>query len=283
MVGVSLAGACVTPHQMSRAQRARQPAVVRSANLGEAVLPKTFGPPWPPNEASLLDELGRDAWIHPLGGPVRRMPQSDSRVFGAERPGERPAECRNGHCGVDLGGEIWGEHVHVAHDGVVDRVQRGPNEDHGGSYVRIAHRNGTVFSQYFHLAALPRRIAPGLRVKAGEVIGLLGDSGVKESSPHLHFTISVQPAKDWPEQYIDPEPLVALWPLRVPIGTGSAGTITTAGQPGVPLGSATAKRKRPATRSKPPRESLTRPKPEAAGDKEAADESADTAPAEGTE
>ena len=50
----------------------------------------------------------------------------DSRVFGAVRPGERPAECRNGHCGVDLGGEIWGEQVHAVHDGVVDCVQRTP-------------------------------------------------------------------------------------------------------------------------------------------------------------
>ena len=89
------------------------------------------------------------------------MPVRDSRVFGADRPGDRPIECRKGHCGVDLGGEIWGEQVHAAHDGVVDRVQRDANEAHGGHYVRIAHRNGTVFTQYFHLAAIPRWVEPG--------------------------------------------------------------------------------------------------------------------------
>src|SRR5262249_3521926 len=80
-----------------------------------------------------------DAWIHPLDGPIRRMPMHDGRVFGAERPGERPVECAGGHCGVDLG-ETWGEPVMAVHDGVIDRVQRGPNPDHGGMYVRIAHR-----------------------------------------------------------------------------------------------------------------------------------------------
>ena len=109
-----------------------------------------------------------------------------------------PIECRNGHCGVDLGGEIWGEHVHAVHDGVVDYVQRGANPDHGGTFVRISHRDGTVFTQYFHLAAIPRGLERGRVVKAGDVIGLLGDTGVKESAPHLHFAISVRPSQDGP-------------------------------------------------------------------------------------
>jgi murein DD-endopeptidase MepM/ murein hydrolase activator NlpD len=139
---------------------------------------------------------------------------------------------------VDLGGEIWGEHVHAVHDGVVDWVQRGLNPDHGGRFVRISHRNGTLYTQYFHLAAIPRELERGRLVKGGEVIGLLGDTGVKESAPHLHFTISIRPAKDWPEKYIDPEPLIALWPLRVPIDGSDVGLVTTLGEPGVPLGSA---------------------------------------------
>jgi murein DD-endopeptidase MepM/ murein hydrolase activator NlpD len=197
-----------------------------------------YGPEWPPTDVSLLAALGQDAWIHPLAGPVRRMPRVDSRVFGALRPGSRPIECRNGHCGVDLGGEIWGEHVHAAHDGVVDFVQRGANPDRGGEFVRLSHRDGTVFTQYFHLAAIPRGLERGVHVKSGDVIGLLGDTGVKESAPHLHFAISVRPAKDWPERYIDPEPLIALWPVRVPIDGSEAGLVSTVARPGLPIGSA---------------------------------------------
>jgi murein DD-endopeptidase MepM/ murein hydrolase activator NlpD len=166
------------------------------------------------------------------------MPRSDSRVFGAVRPGDRAVECRNGHCGVDLGGEIWGEHVHAVHDGVVDFVQRGANPDHGGRFVRLSHRNGTLFTQYFHLAAIPRGLERGRVVRGGQVIGLLGDSGVKESGPHLHFTISIRPFKDGPEKYIDPEPLIALWPLRVPLDGSEVGLVTTLADPGIPLGSA---------------------------------------------
>jgi murein DD-endopeptidase MepM/ murein hydrolase activator NlpD len=138
---------------------------------------------------------------------------------------------------VDLGGEIWGEHVRAVHDGVVDFVQRGANPLHGGSFVRISHRGGTVITMYFHLAAIPRRIERGAFVKSGDLIGLVGDTGVEKSAPHLHFSISIRPSPDR-ERYIDPEPLIALWPLRVPIEDGAAGLVTTLAEPGLPLGSA---------------------------------------------
>jgi hypothetical protein len=76
-------------------------------------------------------------------------------------------------------------------------------------------------------------------VKCGDVIGLLGDTGVKNSAPHLHFAMTVRAVKDGPERYIDPEPLVALWPLWVPVDGSEVGLVTTIAEPGVPLGSAT--------------------------------------------
>ncbi len=242
-IAVILGGGFLTPHGGPPGRRASAHAATSShaTDRGPArpALPAGwFGPEWPPTETNLLAALGQDAWIHPLAGPVRRMPRADSRVFGAVRPGDRPIECRNGHCGVDLGGEIWGEHVHAAHDGVVDYVQRNANPDRGGEYVRLSHRDGTVFTQYFHLAAIPRALQRGDHVKSGDVIGLLGDTGVKESQPHLHFAISVRPSKEWPERYMDPEPLIALWAVRVPIDGSEAGLVTTLARPGLPLGSA---------------------------------------------
>jgi murein DD-endopeptidase MepM/ murein hydrolase activator NlpD len=240
VVATFLIGACIMPHNGPPSLRAPVASVAPVPVLPppETPLPGAFGPEWPPTEASLIADLGRDAWLHPLPGPFRRMPVRDSRVFGAERAGDRPIECRKGHCGIDLGGEIWGEQVHAAHDGIVDRVQRGTNDLHGGHYVRLAHRNGTVFTQYFHLAAIPRWVQVGVPVKAGDVIGLLGDTGVKESTAHLHFTVSVRPSNDWAEQYVDPEPLVALWPLRIPCEGSAIGLVSTAGKVGVPLGGA---------------------------------------------
>src|SRR5436305_850943 len=157
VIGMAVAGACLAPHEGKHVQRpSPPPSTIAPAGAGDAsVAPMPagwFGPEWPPTETSVLATLGRDAWIHPLAGPIRRMPRWDSRVFGAVRPGNRAIECRNGHCGVDLGGEIWGEHVRAVHDGVVEFVQRGANPLHGGSFVRIAHRGGTVITMYFHLA-----------------------------------------------------------------------------------------------------------------------------------
>jgi murein DD-endopeptidase MepM/ murein hydrolase activator NlpD len=166
------------------------------------------------------------------------MPRNDTRVFGAVRPGDRAVECRNGHCGVDLGGEIWGEHVRAVHDGVVEYVQRGANAQHGGEFVRIAHRGGSVITMYFHLAAIPRWIERGAFVRGGDVVGLVGDTGVKDSPPHLHFSISIRPSPDKAEKYFDPEPLIALWPLRVPVEGSERGLVTTVAKPGTPMGAA---------------------------------------------
>jgi murein DD-endopeptidase MepM/ murein hydrolase activator NlpD len=242
LVVASLVAACITPHQGPPSLHKAVAMVKAPSPPPEtaSLLPGSFGPEWPPSEASILAELAHDAWLHPLAGPFRRMPIRDTRVFGAERAGDRPIECRRGHCGVDLGGEIWGEQVHAVHDGIIDRVRRDPNEQHGGHYVRIAHRNGTVFTQYFHLAAIARWVEVGVPVKAGEIIGLLGDTGVKESSAHLHFTVSVRPAENLVEEYIDPEPLVALWPLRIPLEDSPVELVSTAGRVGVPLGGAPA-------------------------------------------
>jgi murein DD-endopeptidase MepM/ murein hydrolase activator NlpD len=227
------------------------PALVPASIAARTTPPPMTSPPLPkasptPSPDKLqLEALLSDVWIHPLEGPGRRMPLRDSRLFGAERFGERPSECRAGHCGVDLGGEVYGEPVRAVHDGVVDFIQRGPNPDHGGHYVRLAHRDGEILSQYFHLAAIPRRLQVGDPVKVGEVIGWVGDSGVKHSGPHLHFTIAVQDRVGHHARYVDPEPLIALWPLHVPTQADESPQISTAIQPGLARGFAARKAKRP--------------------------------------
>ena len=174
-----------------------------------------FGPAWPPTDDDWMYTFTRASWVYPLPGPVQRMPRVDARVFGPEPP--RPAVCRKpGACGVDLGGDLWGEHVYAVQDGVVDRVHREGNEEHGGIYVRLSHFGGMVFTQYFHLAAIPRLLSRGDRVKAGEVIGLLGDTGTGGARRHLHFALSIRPSTELSEVYWDPTPLMAGWPLRKP-------------------------------------------------------------------
>ncbi|MCU1278326.1 MAG: peptidase [bacterium] len=186
-----------------------------------------FGPHWPPTDDEWLEQFAHAAWVYPLPGPTRRRPAISRRLLVAERAANARARCRSaGRCGVDLGGELWGEHVYAAHDGVIDRVQRTSDDAPGGVYVRIAHWGGAVFTQYFHLAATPTRLAVGTRVTAGEVIGLAGDTGVADARAHLHFALSVRPSSDSPEVYWDPEPLMARWPLHTPERGSVAGLLS---------------------------------------------------------
>jgi murein DD-endopeptidase MepM/ murein hydrolase activator NlpD len=174
--------------------------------------PPAFGPPWPPTDAQWIALFDGASWTHPLPGPVRRLPTADPRVFGPEPPRNHPAFCRSPrHCGVDLGGELWGEHVYAVLDGIVDRVQGDGNDGRGGRAVRLVHFGGTVFTQYFHLAATPRGLVRGSHVKAGDLIGLLGDTGLDGERRHLCFGLSVHPSIDLPEVYWDPTPG---WPAR---------------------------------------------------------------------
>jgi hypothetical protein len=188
--------------------------------------PIFLGPAWPPTDADWIFAFDRTSGTYPLPGPVRRAPTADGRTFGPEPPHDLTPLCRaEGRCGVDLGGELWGEHVYAALDGVVERAQRGGNEDRGGQYVRLSHLGGMVFTQYFHLAALPRGLARGAHVKAGDVIGLVGDTGLDGGRRHLCFTLSVQPSRDFAEVYWDPTPWMARWPLRVPEHGSVAGFV----------------------------------------------------------
>jgi murein DD-endopeptidase MepM/ murein hydrolase activator NlpD len=214
--------------------------IVRPANLAQKKATQPARPS-PEEEAKkaeqvLLAELAQDAWIHPLAGPVRRMPVNHTQAFGAARAVDPLPECLSGHCGVDLASEgIWGEPVHAVHDGVVDWVNRGPNEEHGGIFVKLAHKNGELYTWYFHLAAVPRWVVPGAKVRLGQVIGLVGDTGVKRSAPHLHFAMTVKTPGMARERYIDPESLVAIWPLWVPGDPANTNaSVMTAAPPGKP-------------------------------------------------
>ena len=164
-----------------------------------------------------------DVWYHPLPGPRRTLPERDTRRFGAARQGMRPEECAGGHCGVDIGTEK-GMLVLAAHDGVVERIERDPEvggrRGNEGRFIRVNHKGGTIVTSYIHLDAIREDLRPGIPVRAGEAIGTVGDTGVHNSGPHLHFAVSVRPSADGPELYIDPEPLLHLWPLaRRPAAT----------------------------------------------------------------
>jgi murein DD-endopeptidase MepM/ murein hydrolase activator NlpD len=85
--------------------------------------------------------------------------------------------------------------VSAVKDGIPENVPLSPTravamtpEAQGGNHVILSLRNGQ-YASYAHLQPGSIRVKPGDRVRRGQVLGLLGNSG-NSDAPHLHFQIS---------------------------------------------------------------------------------------------
>lgn len=101
-----------------------------------------------------------------VGEPVRAVADGVVQFAGVDMPGRQPARALSPR----------------AVRRYVNRRNLGP----GGVFVRIVHEGG-VRTGYFHLNAF--RVFPGQVVKAGELIGTAGRSGIRVSNSHLHFEV----------------------------------------------------------------------------------------------
>ncbi len=108
-----------------------------------------------------------------------------------------------GHYAIDIQGHggsngyvtIEGAEVRAADNGIVAGTHSGcthygnPGDRCGGgygNYVSIAHNDGVYSSIYAHLLAV--YVSPGQRVKKGDLIGLVGNTG-SSTGPHLHYAL----------------------------------------------------------------------------------------------
>lgn len=87
------------------------------------------------------------------------------------------------HHGVDFAAPA-GTPVRAAGDGVVARA--GWDGDYGNQ-IELRHENGWS-TMYAHLKGIASHVRPGARVKQGEVIGWVGQTGLA-TGPHLHFAL----------------------------------------------------------------------------------------------
>ena len=85
------------------------------------------------------------------------------------------------HAGIDFGA-AWGSPIFAVSDGVVSYAGR-----HGGhgNYVRLEHGGG-LGTGYGHMSRIAA--SPGMRVRAGQVIGYVGSTGMS-TGPHLHYEV----------------------------------------------------------------------------------------------
>ncbi len=102
------------------------------------------------------------------------------------------------HQGIDILSPL-GTTVTAAHGGTVEQVY---TDSLYGTCVRISHGDGTV-GIYANLAE-PCAVSQGDVVKAGDVIGAVGDTAICESgqSSHLHFAIEAGGKPVDPAQYL---------------------------------------------------------------------------------
>lgn len=91
---------------------------------------------------------------------------------------------RRPHHGIDYAAPT-GTPVQSIGDGVVTR--KGYQKRGGGNYVYIKH-NSVYTTCYMHLNGFAKGIAPGVRVRQGQVIGYVGATGLA-TGPHLDFRV----------------------------------------------------------------------------------------------
>jgi hypothetical protein len=109
----------------------------------------------------------------------------------------------------------YGKPVHAMFDGVVTAAKYGNAQENNGNkkdhndkpsnYVGLRHEGTRLrsFSTYHHLRpqAPPGGLLPGAEVRAGDVIGYLGNSG-SSSAPHLHLYLWAVRETDRPGPHV---------------------------------------------------------------------------------
>jgi murein DD-endopeptidase MepM/ murein hydrolase activator NlpD len=98
------------------------------------------------------------------------------------------------HAGLDFKGPI-GAPIYSAAAGRVSFV--GVQQGYGNT-VEIDHGNG-LMTRYAHMSGFRARV--GQRVEAGQVIGLIGNTG-RSTGPHLHFEVRIN------DRAVNPRPFL---------------------------------------------------------------------------
>jgi murein DD-endopeptidase MepM/ murein hydrolase activator NlpD len=104
------------------------------------------------------------------------------------------------HAGLDFCGPV-GSPIHAAAQGRVTFV--GTKQGYG-KVVEVSHGNG-MMTRYAHMSAWKAKV--GRTVDAGEVIGLIGNTG-RSTGPHLHFEVHVHGRAVNPRPFLETAPHV---------------------------------------------------------------------------
>lgn len=172
----------------SGAGNIRTPAPVISVGGGIIGAPVYFARSAGPGSATMIRMSSRPirsarmtASVRPLISGTAMATAGVTSGFGMRR--HPTLGGRRMHTGVDLSARA-GTPVAAAEDGLVSRSEWTGGY---GLLVALEHSAGRQ-TRYAHLSRLS--VAPGQRVRKGEVIGYVGSTG-RSTGPHLHFETRV--------------------------------------------------------------------------------------------
>ena len=145
--------------------------------------------------------------IDPIPMPQMVWPTDDKEISSDYGWRQRPCKsCSSDHKGIDfVPGR--GEPVYAAMDGIVSRVENGGGFGQHIYIEHIANFNDTEFQNwqtiYAHMeiGTIPENLRVGSIVKAGEIIGTVGNTGTSTGA-HLHFELLVEGENVDPEKYL---------------------------------------------------------------------------------
>lgn len=90
------------------------------------------------------------------------------------------------HAGVDFG-VPYGTPIKAAGNGIIEVAGRNGGY---GNMVKIDHERNYE-TVYAHMSRIADGIAPGTRVRQGQIIGYVGSTG-RSTGPHLHFEVRIK-------------------------------------------------------------------------------------------
>jgi murein DD-endopeptidase MepM/ murein hydrolase activator NlpD len=139
--------------------------------------------------------------------PEMVWPTDEIRISSGYGWRPRPCStCSSDHKGVDFD-PGRGKPVYASMDGIVSKVGYSGSFGQHIYIEHIANFNNTHFYKwqtvYAHLEVdtIPENLRVGNIVKAGEVIGTVGNTGTS-TGPHLHFELLVEGENVDPEKYL---------------------------------------------------------------------------------
>lgn len=119
----------------------------------------------------------------------------------SSRYGYRTGQYSGMHRGLDIAAPT-GTEIYACLDGVVIASYY---SDSAGNFTIIQHTDG-IYTEYMHQSV--RHVKQGDKVKAGQLIGLVGNTGWS-TGPHLHIGVVISDSGYDPSKRVDPLPYLS--------------------------------------------------------------------------